>query len=164
MKFRLLACLVCLHLLFVFARSFNAVVPGHLIITKPAANALLNLYTQYTVMQADYSFFSPNVGPSPFLKIIVEQNDSLIKFPLDIDKGELGIRLFTSLNAFNNFPEARELMARSWAAFALKKYNKADAITIEYYISNPRSVQDYFMGKQATDSLLYAAKYQVNAE
>ncbi len=49
----------------------------------------------------------------------------------------MGLRLFTSLNAFNNTPEARELMARSWAAYASKQFSAADAITVEYFIKLP---------------------------
>lgn len=76
----------------------------------------------------------------------------------------MGLRLFTSLNAFNNTPEARELMARSWAAYALKQFSAADAITVEYFIKLPPTINGYRKGKRAVDSLMYAVKYQVNAE
>ena len=164
MKYKILVALVCIHLLVVFIRSVNTINPEKNLIENITLNVLLNTYTQYTVMQADYAFFSPNVGSSPLLKIKVKTPRDSFYFPFNIRDNEMGIRLFTSLNAFNNSPEARELMARSWAAYALSKQDKAQEITVSYFIKTPPTMQQFAQGKRAVDTLLFEAKYKVNAE
>ena len=68
-------------------------------------------------MQADYGFFSPVVSAAPFLKIKINTAADSLCISFNVAKGETGIRLLTSLNAFNQTPVALELMARSFINF-----------------------------------------------
>ena len=153
--------LVCLHLFVVLARSFNTVIPKRTLIPSEALNNGLNVYTEYTVMQADYAFFSPDVGYSPFVKLKVQQNTDSFYIPFE-PKGEAGIRFFTSLSAFSNTPEARELMTRSWAAYALGKHPLANIITVSVFVSLPPTIAQFRHGQAAKDSLIFEVKYKVN--
>lgn len=164
MKYKWIIGLVCIHLLIVAIRSFNNIVPQKQIIHSKVVNTFLNTYTQYTVMQADYAFFSPDIGSSPFVKILVTAAADSFYVPFNAGKGEFDIRLFTSLNAFNNAAEARELMARSWSAYVLKEHPEADKIMVSYFIKVPPTYHQYAKGKRTVDSLLFEVKYQVNAE
>jgi hypothetical protein len=72
--------------------------------------------------------------------------------------------LFASLNAFNQTPDARELMARSWSAYALRLYKDANAITVSYFLKVPLTIHQFAKVGGDKDTLLYQVKYQVNAE
>ncbi|MCY7421079.1 MAG: hypothetical protein LH478_04970, partial [Chitinophagaceae bacterium] len=66
--------------------------------------------------------------------------------------------------AFNQTPDARELMARSWSAHALKLYKNADAITVSYFLKIPPAIRQFATGTLIKDTLLYKVKYKVHAE
>lgn len=164
MKYKLLVVVVCLHLIIVAIKSFSTIGPNTHEVEKGAFNQWVSNYTEYTVMQADYAFFSPDVGAAPFLKIKINTAADSFYMPFNVAKGETGIRLFTSLNAFNQTPDARELMARSWSAYALKSYRNADAITVSYFLKIPPTIKQFASGYTTKDSLLYQVKYKVHAE
>ena len=163
MKYKLLVVVVCLHLILVAIKSFNTIRPNKNEVKKVAFNHLVSNYTAYTVMQADYAFFSPDVGAAPYLKIKINTPTDSFYMPFDLAKGETGLRLFTSLNAFNQTPNARELMARSWSAYTLKSYKNADAITISYFLKISPTIKQFASGYTTKDSLLYQVKYKVHA-
>lgn len=79
-------------------------------------------------------------------------------------QADYAIRLFTSLNTFNQTPDARELMARSWSAYALRLYKNANAITVSYFLKVPPTIHQFATEAGDKDTLLYQVKYQVNAE
>lgn len=164
MKYKLLVLIVCLHLIIVAIKSFSTVGPNLHEAEKGAFKKFITSYTEYTAMQADYAFFSPDVGAAPFLKIKINTATDSFYIPFNINRGEEGIRLFTSLNAFNQTPDARELMARSWSAYALRLHKEAKAITVSYYLKIPPTISQSVAGGVAKDTLLYQVKYQVNGE
>lgn len=164
MKYKLLVLVVCLHLVIVAFKSFSTIGPNNHQVETGTLKKLVTNYTEYTVMQADYAFFSPDVGAAPFLKIKVNTASDSFYVPFNVSKGEEGIRLFTSLNAFNQTPDARELMARSWSAYALRLYKNANAITVSYFLKLPPTIHQFATEGGDKDTLLYQVKYQVNAE
>lgn len=91
-------------------------------------------YCRYTALEADYGFFSPEIGPAMRLSILVLlPGDHLIRFDTPSKSPESNYRYQTSLLALMGRQEWRELVARSHAARAIDRHPEAHAVMVEVH-------------------------------
>lgn len=121
---------------------------------------LAEAWTQVTVMQADYGFFSPVVSSDVLLEATIDFADGTsIVHPITSSNGEVALRLHASLSAFSNIPEFRELLARSHAARILDQYQAATLITIRAHDYVLPNMEAWRAGQRPGRSLMFEAAY-----
>ena len=89
-------------------------------------------YCRYTALEADYGFFSPDVGPALDLEVsVLLPGDRLAHFEVPAGGLEASYRYQTALLALMNRAEYRDLVARSHAARALDVHPDALGVKVE---------------------------------
>lgn len=149
-KLYIIASLAVIHLSIISMKAFrnelgwNKWLTDHKVISK-----IVEYYSQVTVMQADYSFFSPNIASD--LKIEVTIEDETGKHPInlfEVSNPEVNTRFQCSIIGFQNVSIAQELIMRSWAARAYEKYPSAKFITVKGSAYHLPTQTEYVAGKQ----------------
>lgn len=110
---------------------------------------IVEYYSQVTVMQADYSFFSPNIASDLKIDVIIEDEEG--KHPVDlfeVSNPEVNTRFQCSIIGFQNVSVAQELIARSWAARAYEKYPSAKFIAVRGSTYHLPTQKEYCAGKR----------------
>lgn len=132
-KLYIIAAWAIIHLSIISLKAFrnelgwSKWLTNHEIISK-----FIEYYSQVTVMQADYSFFSPNIASDLKIEVLIE--DEKEKYPVNLFKvsnPEVNTRFQCSIIGFQNVSIAQELIMRSWAARAYEKYPHAKFITVK---------------------------------
>ncbi|MDI9867753.1 hypothetical protein [Flectobacillus roseus] len=120
---------------------------------EPWVHPLRNVseyYTEMTVLQADYSFFSPNISPDFFVSIIVKDltgnnKDASFKF----SNTEVEKRFHTCVLALNNLPpDLQDIMVKSWAARTLDLHPDAEQITVKIERNKIPAMAKFAQGKR----------------
>jgi hypothetical protein len=110
---------------------------------------VVEYYSQVTVMQADYSFFSPNVASDLKIEVFIE--DEKGRYPInlfEVSNPEVNTRFQCSIIGFQNVSVAQELIARSWAARAYEKYPAARFISVKGSSYHLPTLSQYRLGKR----------------
>lgn len=111
----------------------------------PLARELAEFYTQLTVLQADYSFFSPNISPDYHITMTVTDTlgkvtNAFFQFP----NTEVEKRFHTCVLATQQLePDLQEIVAKSWAARVYDRHPQAGLITIAIHQSKLPPMQQY---------------------
>ncbi len=145
-RFYCIVLLATLHLSLVSVKAFRNLLGWDQWLTQhPRVAQVVEYYSQVTVMQADYSFFSPNVASDLKVEVTVEdsQGQHVIN-PFRISNTAVNTRFQCSIIGFQSIPAAQELIARSWAARAYEKYPTARSVSVKgsmYYLPTLREYQ-----------------------
>jgi hypothetical protein len=116
---------------------------------QPHLAELVERYTEVTVMQADYSFFSPDVAAD--LKVLAMVQDSAGRHtvdPFDVANPEVKTRFLCSVLCFQNVPEVQELIARSWAARVYEKFPAAQSVSVRGLVYHLPTMREYRQGNR----------------
>jgi hypothetical protein len=147
----LLLSLLAFHFLMICSKSFREYryvrsVLRHL----PALKIASEYYTQLTVLQADYSFFSPNIASDH--EVIIETEDSAgiwhnasYVFP----NTEVEKRFHTCALALQHLEDSlQDIVVKSWAARTYDEYPNARAIRVRIIRSKVPPMEQFVTGKR----------------
>jgi hypothetical protein len=102
-------------------------------------------YTQFSVMQADYSFFSPNISPDYFVKM--KYQDTAGRWAdasFDLPNKEVEKRFHSCLLGIQQMPnELTDIVIKSWAARILDQHPDAVNINIRVFASKLPKMQEF---------------------
>jgi hypothetical protein len=107
-------------------------------------------YTEMAVLQADYSFFSPNISPDFLVSIKVQDlkgrcKDASFKF----SNTEVEKRFHTCVLALSNLPpDLQDIMVKSWAARTLDLHPDAAQITVKIERNKIPEMSKFAQGKR----------------
>ncbi len=130
----LLLAAAALHLFFIGQKSFRAYWPFRpLVAAAPRLAEAGEYYTQLAVMQADYSFFSPDIAPDYQLAISLQQPDGRwVAAALPVPNSEVQKRLHSCLLGMQRLPaDLTQIMVKSWAARVLDAHPDACYIRVQ---------------------------------
>jgi len=102
-------------------------------------------YTQLAVMQADYSFFSPNISPDYFVKMTYQDStgrwaDASFHLP----NKEVEKRFHSCLLGIQQMPnELTDIVMKSWAARVLDQHPDAININVKVFASKLPKMKDF---------------------
>jgi len=102
-------------------------------------------YTQFSVMQADYSFFSPNISPDYFVKMKYQDTaghwaDASFTLP----NKEVEKRFHSCLLGIQQMPnELTDIVIKSWAARILDQHPDAININIRVFASKLPKMREF---------------------
>lgn len=149
-KLYIITSLAIIHLSIISIKAFrNELGWSKWLANQKVISKIVEYYSQVTVMQADYSFFSPNIASDLKIEVMIEDENG--KYPVNLFKvsnPEVNTRFQCSIIGFQNVSIAQELIMRSWAARAYEKYPSAKFITVKgsaYHLPNQA---DYRAGKR----------------
>lgn len=124
---------------------------------------IVEYYTQTTVMQADYSFFSPNISSDLKIEAIVEDSkDTLNINPFRIPNTAISTRFQCSVVGFQNVRVAQGLIARSWAARVYEQFPGAKKISIRGSRYNLPDMQAYQQGERPSYERMFEITFNTS--
>ncbi|MBT1705308.1 hypothetical protein [Chryseosolibacter indicus] len=148
-KIYIILILACVHFGLISVKAFrNQFAWAEWLAKHETLSKVVEYYSQVTVMQADYSFFSPNIASDLKIEVIVEDENG--KHPVnlfDVSNPEVNTRFQCSIIGFQNVSIAQELIARSWAARAYEKYPSAKFIGVRGATYQLPTQREYSSGK-----------------
>ena len=140
-----------LHFIMILGKSFREYayikpVLEHL----PALRIASEYYTQMTVLQADYSFFSPDIAPDYDVAIDVKNTQGQnIDASFDFANTEVEKRFHTCVLALQHLPDSlQDIVVKSWAARTLDTYPNAQEIKVRIERSKVPCMQEFAAGKR----------------
>lgn len=92
--------------------------------------AILEAYGTWSGSNNNFGFFAPAVASQIRPQIAVRIHGRWIPFSLPVHSTESQLRLHT-LYSFFSVEEGQDLLARSWAAAAFRRYEQADAVSVK---------------------------------
>lgn len=140
-----------LHFLFILSKSlreYSLIKP--VLDRLPAFRTVSEYYTQLAVLQADYSFFSPNISPDFDVWIEVKDTNGLKKnASFNFANTEVEKRFHTSVLALQHLPDSlQDIVVKSWAARTLDDNPDAQTITVRIEKSKIPNMTAYAGGKR----------------
>jgi hypothetical protein len=138
-----------LHVFFICQKSFRDYVPFDTLKTEvPALMAISEYYTELAVMQADYSFFSPNISPDYELSFDIQQpGGHWVKAFISVPNNEVQKRLHSCLLGIQRIPaDLQQIIAKSWAARVLDEHPEAEFIQVTVTRQKQSSLDNYRKG------------------
>ena len=129
----LLLAVAALHLFFICQKSFREYLPFSSLNARVPRLAMAGeYYTQLAVMQADYSFFSPNIAPDYRLAISLQRPDGRwVAVPMPVPNSEVQKRLHSCLLGIQRLPaDLEQIIVKSWAARVLDAHPEARFIRV----------------------------------
>ncbi len=141
--------IAALHLFFICQKSFREyAVFRKLNAAFPALVLTGEYYTQLAVMQADYSFFSPNIAPDFILSVTMQKPDGQwVSSEVPVPNTEVEKRLHSCLLGIQRIPaDLQQIIAKSWAARVLDKHPEARFIRVKVIRQKQPSMTDYNKG------------------
>lgn len=134
--------------------------------TPGVGYSAVKLYTIYTALHADYSFFAPEVGSSHELQIeFTDKTDASYEIQLSPSNREVNVRFSCMLLIFTRDRVFQELIARSIAATAYKQCPSATSITVSVYRYNLPTIAEYRSGQKPDRTLYFKSVHRTpNAE
>lgn len=129
----LLLAAAALHLFLICQKSLRAYPPfSSLHAQLPQLAVAGEYYTQLTVMQADYSFFSPDIAPDFYLAISLQRPDGRwVATPMPVPNAEVQKRLHSCLLGIQRLPtDLEQIIVKSWAARVLDTHPEARLIRV----------------------------------
>ena len=152
MKMRIysIALLAVVHLSLISAKAFRNLFGWDPWLARhPRIEYFVEYYSQLTVMQADYSFFSPNVASDLKVEVAVEDSSGRhVVNPFRIANTAVNTRFQCSIIGFQSIPAAQELIARSWAARVYEKYPTARSVSVRGSTYHLPTLREYREGKR----------------
>jgi hypothetical protein len=149
-KLYAIAALAVLHLSIISIKAFrNELGWSKWLADNKVISKIVEYYSQVTVMQADYSFFSPNIASDLSIEVMIEDENG--KHPVnlfEVSNPEVNTRFQCSIIGFQNVSIAQELIMRSWAARAYEKYPSAKFITVKGSAYHLPKQSEYNTGKR----------------
>jgi hypothetical protein len=102
-------------------------------------------YTQFSVMQADYSFFSPNISPDYFVKMTYQDSAGRwVDASFALPNKEVEKRFHSCLLGIQQMPnELTDIVIKSWAARILDQHPDAININIRVFASKLPKMQEF---------------------
>lgn len=149
-RFYSIALLATLHLSLISVKAFRNVFGWDQWLNQhPRVSQVVEYYSQATVMQADYSFFSPNVASDLKVEVAVEDSSGYhVVNPFRISNTAVNTRFQCSVIGFQSIPAAQELIARSWAARVYEKYPTARSVSVKGSMYHLPTLREYREGKR----------------
>lgn len=147
----LLLAAAALHLFFICQKSLRDYPPFSGLVARLPRLALAGeYYTQLAVMQADYSFFSPNIAPDFYLTISLERPDGRwVATPMPVPNAEVQKRLHSCLLGIQRLPaDLEQIIVKSWAARVLDDHPEARRIRVVVSQQKPPSLAAYAQGQR----------------
>jgi hypothetical protein len=149
-KLYIIMLLAIVHLSIISVKAFRNQFGWSTWLTEhKSISKIIEYYSQVTVMQADYSFFSPNIASDLKIEVMIEDENG--KYPVnlfEVSNPEVNTRFQCSIIGFQNVSIAQELIARSWAARAYEQYPSAKFISVKGSAYHLPKQEEYRSGKR----------------
>lgn len=154
-----------LHFIMILGKSFREYayikpVLEHL----PALRIASEYYTQMTVLQADYSFFSPDIAPDYDVSIDVKDTKGeYIDASFDFANTEVEKRFHTCVLALQHLPDSlQDIVVKSWAARTYDTYPNAHEIKVRIEKSKVPCMQEFAAGKRKEPEKILEVVFETN--
>lgn len=138
--------LLTIHFSLILVKAFRTT-PCLAKTLKQHTNILLasEAYTQFAVMQADYSFFSPNISPDYFVKMTYQDSTGQwLDASFSLPNKEVEKRFHSCLLGVQQMPnELIDIVIKSWAARMLDQHPDAVNINVKVFTSKLPAMKDY---------------------
>jgi len=135
-----------LHLALISVKAFREY-PWLNTVLKHQKEILLasEAYTQFSVMQADYSFFSPNISPDYFVKMTYQDSTGhWSDASFHLQNKEVEKRFHSCLLGIQQMPnELTDIVIKSWAARILDQHPNAININVKVFASKLPMMKDF---------------------
>lgn len=116
----------------------------------PLVGPFLTAYCEASGAHASFNFFAPRVASQVRARMLLERADGrTLQATFNTGSHEADLRIGTTFLSFD-LPEARPLLMRSWAAYALKTHPDARAITIIVELYGVPSLESAGRGARAS--------------
>ncbi len=153
----LLVAAAFIHFYFICQKSFREygmfrVLNAHM----PGVVQAGEYYTQLAVMQADYSFFSPNIAPDFIMLVSLQKPDGhWVAVAMPIPNTEVDKRLHSCLLGIQRIPgDLQQIIAKSWAARVLDEHPEAKFIRVMVQRKKQPDLADYRKGVRANPEIV----------
>lgn len=122
-------------------------------------------YTQLTVMQADYSFFSPDIAPDYLLSVTMQRPDGRwVDTTVPVPNNEIQKRLHSCLLGIQLIPaELQQIIVKSWAARVLDQHPEARFIRVAVRRQKQPCLADYRRGLRIHSELVLDVLFDTHA-
>lgn len=140
-----------LHFLLILSKSFREYAYIKPVLERFTAFRIASeYYTQMTVLQADYSFFSPDIAPDYDVLIDVKNTKgSHQNASFDFANTEVEKRFHTCVLALQHLPDSlQDIVVKSWAARTLDTYPDAHTIKVSIEKSKVPCMSEFAAGKR----------------
>lgn len=162
-RYLVIIAIIFIHLGMITTKMFRDAEPFKTILeTIPPLRTIAEVYTQATVMQADYSFFSPNIAPDTILDITVTDTLGQVHKPnFRLPNNEIKVRFHSQLLGFRQVDNsAQDLIARSWAARVYDQFPTARYINLTGYDYHLPRQWEWAAGKRPTKERFFEIQFQ----
>lgn len=125
----------------------------------------LRTYRNAIGLFRDYSFFAPKVAADTRAGFLLERDGEAPQFLPMTDPGrEADRRLTCIMGAAMGAKEARGVIARSWAAWALGQYPDVSKVTVVAQTFELPTMRDYAKGDRPAWKTIFAADFARETE
>ena len=140
-----------LHFLLIMCKSFREYAFLKPVLEKiPTLRIASEYYTQMTVLQADYSFFSPDIAPD--YDVVIDVKDTQgndINASFQFANTEVEKRFHTCVLALQHLPDSlQDIVVKSWAARTYDTYPTAHEIKVRIEKSKVPCMREFAAGKR----------------
>ena len=157
--------LVALHFSLIMFKSFREYPYfGGALKRLPTVKIVSEYYTQLAVLQADYSFFSPEIASDNDVIIEVEDtkglkhNASYIFPNTEVEK-----RFHTCVLALQYLEDSlKDIVVKSWAARTYDKYPNAHAIKVSIVKAKTPPMNEFRVGKRKEPEKILEVVFETN--
>jgi len=121
-------------------------------------------YTQFSVMQADYSFFSPNISPDYFVKMTYQDTAGhWLDASFHLPNKEVEKRFHSCLLGIQQMPnELTDIVIKSWAARILDQHPDAVNINVKVFASKLPMMKDFCLKGRNPQELVADLTFHAN--
>ena len=121
-------------------------------------------YTQFSVMQADYSFFSPNISPDYFVKMTYQDTAGhWLDASFHLPNKEVEKRFHCCLLGIQQMPnELTDIVIKSWAARILDQHPDAVNINVKVFASKLPMMKDFCVKGRNPQELVADLTFHAN--
>ena len=121
-------------------------------------------YTQFSVMQADYSFFSPNISPDYFVKMTYQDTAGhWLDASFHLPNKEVEKRFHSCLLGIQQMPnELTDIVIKSWAARILDQHPDAVNINVKVFASKLPMMKDFCVKGRNPQELVADLTFHAN--
>lgn len=128
--------------------------------TPGIAFSVVRLYTLCAVLNADYGFFTPEIGAAQELELeVINAAGVSQSVALAPDNREVQVRFNAMLLIFTRDRPFQELVARSIAALVYREFPHAVQIRVSLYRFDLPASADYRAGERPTRTLFFRSIY-----
>jgi hypothetical protein len=161
----LLLTILCLHFGLILFKTFREYPLVRIVFNNVSAiRFCAEYYTQLAVLQADYSFFSPNIASDHDVKIDVidmdsTKHDASFVFP----NSEVEKRFHTCVLALQHLQDSvQDVVVKSWAARTFDAYPNAKVIKIRIERAKVPPMEAYATGKRKEPEKILELVFETN--